>query len=231
MYSFILTGKSSELSFDFNPNIFLDEDLNYEIGLTNFDSFYSIPNVDETNNVFAWFEKNEFFKVAIPIGSYELNTLIDVLQKEILKEDQTALISFSFDVNTATVTLTTNRKISFNIENSIGSVLGFKKDIEADTVVKGDAPVEILKINAICVDCNIASGSYLNGEPVHIIYSFFPTVSPGYKIIESPQTVIYYPVIIKQLKNITLRIIDQDGKLINFRGENITVRLHLKKVD
>lgn len=47
--------------------------------------------------------------------------------------------------------------------------------------------VQINKENAIRIDCNIVSGSYTNGKPYHIIHDFFPTVAPGYKIVEYPQ--------------------------------------------
>ena len=38
------------------------------------------------------------------------------------------------------------------------------------------------------------SGSYVNGATKNTIYSFFPKVSPGYKIIESPVNLVYLPI-------------------------------------
>ena len=55
-------------------------------------------------------------------------------------------------------------------------------------------------------------------------------VEPGYKINEVPSDVIYLPINTRIINNISVNIIDQDGKLINFRGETITIRLHLKKI-
>ena len=43
--------------------------------------------------------------------------------------------------------------------------------------------VNILSINSILVNIDIISGSYVNGTTKNTIYSFFPKVSPGYKII------------------------------------------------
>ena len=231
-FSFILSGTSSELNFDFNPPIYLEDDINYEIGLVNFDSFYSIPNVDETNNTFIWWDEvNQKHTVKIPTGAYEINNLMEVMQRKIINEDDDAVITMSLDINTSKVILRTNRKISFDVENSLCVVLGFNKQIvEAENNTVGNSPVQILKVNAICIDCNLAVGSYLNGRPVHIIHEFFPAVSPGYKIIETPQNTIYYPVTLKRINNVRIRIIDQDGELINFRGEVRTVRLHLRQV-
>lgn len=63
---------------------------------------------------------------------------------------------------------------------------------------------------------------------MHILHMFYPTVPPGYKIIEVPSNVIYLPTNIKYIDEIILKIIDQDGNLINFKKEFVTVRLHLK---
>lgn len=230
-FSFILSGNSSELSYDFNPPIYLEDDVDYEIGLINFDSFYSIPNIDETNNAFAWTDGPYYYTIRVPTGSYEINNLIEVLQEKIKKEDDKANIKFTFNAHTSKVTITSERDIYFYLANSIGPVLGFNKmTVKAFNETEGESPIEILKVNTICVDCNIATGSFLNGQPVHIIHQFFPAVSPGYKIIETPLNTIYYPITLKRINNITLRIIDQNGDLVNFQNEVRTIRLHLRKV-
>lgn len=93
---------------------------------------------------------------------------------------------------------------------------------------KSDLPVAILKVNALRVECNITAGAYINERKVHTIHEFFPTVPPGYKIIEVPVHVIYLPITSRTIDCIRLQIVDQDGDLVNFRGEVITIRLHIK---
>ena len=63
---------------------------------------------------------------------------------------------------------------------------------------------------------------------MHAIHTLFPAVPPGYKIIEIPTQVIYLPITVHTIDNIQLRIVDQDGNFVNFRGEIITIRLHIK---
>lgn len=58
---------------------------------------------------------------------------------------------------------------------------------------------------------------------------FYPTTAPGFKIVEKPSNVIYLPISMRYVDEIILKITDQDGRLINFRNELVTVRLHLKK--
>lgn len=227
--TFTLTGRSSFLSYDFNPPIYLDEDVDYEIGLANFDTFNSIPNIDKTNNVFVWGD-NDKFKYEIPTGSYELNDIVLLLTRNIYEVDSGASISISANEHTAKVLIRTNRRINFRINNSVGSVFGFnKKVLLPNKDHSSDHEVKILSINTICIDANLCVGSYLNGNPCHVIHQFFPTVPAGYKIVESPQNIIYYPVTVKTISNLTVKVIDQSGKVLDFRGEEVTVRLHLRK--
>lgn len=229
--TFTLTDRSSVLSFNFNPPIYLDEDpsVEYEIGLANFDAFNLIPNIDKNNNVFVWGEKDEY-RIEIPVGSYELKDLIDLLLKEVSQRDDEVLIRITPNLHTAKIAIATNRRINFQVNNSLGSVLGFKDRIlPANDTQLGDVEIEILKINTICIDCNIAMGSYLNGKPVHVIHQFAISSPYGYKLTESPLTILYFPVSVKTINNITVRIVDQRGNLIDFRGEEITIRLHLRK--
>jgi hypothetical protein len=85
-------------------------------------------------------------------------------------------------------------------------------------------------VNIIDVQSDVSSGSYNNGELSHSLYSFSPKGRAGFKIHEVPNDVIYMPLDVSMLQNVTLKIVDQDGNLINFHGELVTVRLHIKRV-
>ena len=76
---------------------------------------------------------------------------------------------------------------------------------------------------------DIISGSYVNGTTQPTIYSFFPNVSPGYKIVEKPINLSYLPVIMDTISSIETTITDQTGKRLNLRGEYITMRLEIRE--
>jgi len=63
-----------------------------------------------------------------------------------------------------------------------------------------------------------------------VIYSFFPNVAPGYKIVRNVENPIYLPVNKTQINNITVWLTDQSYNPLNFRGETITIRFHLRKI-
>jgi len=227
-FTIALSAQSAILHSDFHPPIYLDPDSDYVIGLTNFETFNAIPNIDATNNkIFYGQTGNDYFE--IPSGSYEIQDINKYLQKQF----DSKKIGFRLFANNNTLqsVIKSTTNIIFK-EGTIGSILGFKNQ-----TINGDGhdhlsdyPAEIIKVNSLCIDCSIAEGSYLNGRPVHLIHQFFPNVPPGFKIIESPQNILYFPVTVKVIDKITIKIVDQNLDLVNFRKETITLRLHIKKV-
>ena len=87
----------------------------------------------------------------------------------------------------------------------------------------------ILSVNSILVNLDVISGSYVNGIAQHTIYSFFPNVSPGHKIVENPKTVIYLPITLHVIHSIQITLEDQDGNQLDLRGEKITIRFHIRE--
>jgi len=74
------------------------------------------------------------------------------------------------------------------------------------------------------VNVDIIGGSYVNGKTPNTIYSFFPNVSPGYKIVENPRNLVYLLVILDTISKMETVVTDQNGKHLNLRGENLTIR-------
>ena len=90
--------------------------------------------------------------------------------------------------------------------------------------------VNILTINSTLVNIDINSGSYVNGSTQPTIYSFFPDMSPGYKIIENPHNLPYLPTTAVTIHSITIWLTDHNGNELNLRGENLSMRFHLREI-
>ena len=65
-------------------------------------------------------------------------------------------------------------------DKSINSLLGFHSNLYKSGQ---KIMVNILTIYKILVNIDIILGSYVNGSTQPTIYSFFPDISPGYKIV------------------------------------------------
>ena len=76
---------------------------------------------------------------------------------------------------------------------------------------------------------DIITSTYQDGKMEPIIYSFFPNVSPGEKIIAIQQNLIYAPVTTDTIYRMTTWLTDQDNNKLDLRGEVLTVRYHLRE--
>ena len=74
-FQIIVSGNESSFNTRLNPTLQLDRDKEYEIALVNLETYYSFPNIDETNNVFVYSPDNSnlWVKIKIPVGSYEID--------------------------------------------------------------------------------------------------------------------------------------------------------------
>ena len=101
--------------------------------------------------------------------------------------DQTS-DKFYIEISANTNTLKSEKIIKNNCEvdfrryNSTNSLLGFDSKLYTSGFDESENMVNIPTINSILVNIDIISGSYVNGFTQPTIYSFFPDVSPGYKL-------------------------------------------------
>ena len=126
--------------------------------------------------------------------------------------------------------LKNNYEVDFRKDKSINSLLGFDSNLYASGFHVSENMVNILTINSILVNIDIISGSYVNGFTQPTIYSSFPDVSPGYKIIENPHNLLYLPITSDTIHSISISLIDQNGNELNLRGENLSMRFHLREI-
>lgn len=146
--------------------------------------------------------------------------------------NNTSYITISPNPNTlkAVMTLDTNYQVDFTQANTLRSILGFNSQVYGAGEHESEQIVDILKVNSILVSLDIVENSYVDGKLQPSIFSFFPNVAPGYKIVEKPVNVVYSKIIKNSINSIEFKITDQDGELINFRGERISIRLHIREI-
>ncbi|KAL6252056.1 hypothetical protein P5V15_015036 [Pogonomyrmex californicus] len=80
--SLSFTGKSSILTACYFPALDLSDD-DYELGLTNFETYNTMPNVDSTNNKFYYDDDDKM--IVISEASYELSAIDKYLNAAISK--------------------------------------------------------------------------------------------------------------------------------------------------
>ena len=238
-FQIIVSNNKSNFNTRFNPKLELDRDKVYEIALVSLETYYSFPNIDETNNVLVYSPDNGnlWVKIKIPEGSYEIDDINNTIQHEMEKrghydpinEDYYINISANSDTLKSVLILEEDYQVDFNNQNSIAKVLGFTGTKYTEGFHESENVVNILRINSILVNIDIISGSYVDGTTKNTIYSFFPKVSPGYKIIESPVNLVYLPLTMDTIDSLNVSIMDQDNHLLNLRNEKLTIRFHIRE--
>lgn len=221
--SFTLSISSSAATSATNYSPALQLDGEYECGLLYFSTFNSIPNIDSKNNKFYYGDDQV---VEIPEGSYELIDISDYLRENIHD------CSFNLDSNNNTLrsSIICSKDIHFEKCPLLAKIFGFEKEtLKANILHESRLPVSILPTTVLRIECDIVRGSYTDGKPSHIIHEFTPNVPPGYRIIEIPKNIIYLPVNQNSISSISVRIVDSQNNLVNLRGEEIHLYLHLKK--
>lgn len=229
-----ISGTTSNLRSSFFPPLLFKEDKEWDVALLDFTTYNSIPNIIEgVNNKIYYSENTDFglrsYKtIELETGSYEIEDINSVLQNNLGKQN----INLKANNNLLKSEITSKFYIDFSKPASIGALLGFSNNPQPlipNTKHIGVNTVNIIKVNVINITCNIVHGAFKDGVDGHIIHSFYPTVAPGFKIVEKPHNLVYLPLNVSRISDINLIILDQDNELIDFRGETITVRLHIKQ--
>lgn len=236
----ILAGDSSNFTTNFNPPLKLDDDKEYSIALVNLETYYSFPNVEAgVNNKFRYSPDNglNFYEIEIETGSYEIIDLNDVIFQKMKANghfdtvNDVTYVNIYPNENTLKVVmeLESGYVVDFTPTDSLRELLGFEAQTYNAPVNESTNAVQIIAVNSILINVDVVSGAYVGGTLKPIIYSFFPSVGPGFKIIEIPRNLVYLRMNRKQIAKISVRITDQDDKLLNLRGEKVTLRLHIKE--
>jgi hypothetical protein len=222
-----LRSKSSNLYEHLQEIIELDKNSEWEIGLINFCSYNSIANVNKgTNSSFKYGDK----LILLDTGAYELEDIIKSIKHKLNYDEKKNRLIIRANANTMKIEIYSDKPIDLTRSDSIAKILGFDNVVlQANKWHYSKHLVNISSIDGILVECNLACGSYFNGKEKHIIYEFLPKVPSGYLINEVPSPIIYVPLNTRRIQTINVKVTDQNGSFIDFRGDTITIRLHIRE--
>jgi len=218
------------------------------MALVNLETYYSFPNLSDESNVFRYSpgfievgrgdeddstRQRQWVEVQISEGSYDLIDIAETIKIAMKRNGHNGeFIKITANTNTlkSVLEIQGDFQVDFRARNSISSILGFRNQVYEEGIHESQNVVNILSINSIFVNVDVSGGSYVNGKTQNTIYSFFPNVSPGYKIVENPKNLVYLPVILDKINKMETVVTDQNGKQLNLRGENLTIRYHLREI-
>lgn len=236
----VLTSNSSILSCNIYPPIELNQLSEYHIGLLSLDTYNAIANIKTgINDCFTMIFKDIHFPITIPQGSYEVSDIENVmlesmndtyLRKTFGVEVPEPTLELIVNPVTNRVSLQSNYNIDFAVPKNFANILGFlpKKYVKGKKHIAPNR-TDINPSSTIFVECSIASGAIKNGVTSHDIYQFVADVPPGYMLNQHPTNIIYHPINSSIIDNVCVKLVDSRGNLIDFSGEEVTARLHIKQ--
>lgn len=224
-----ITGNSSNLKCTLFPPYDLSSSSEWEMGLLDLMTYNSIPNIEENINNNIYFSNG--VEVSLPTGSYEIEDINNFIVKRLKVEKPEMSFELLANNNTLKSEIKCSEEIDFTNQFTIRELLGFNSEkLAANKWHISPNQVTINKVDIIRVTCNIVKGSYRNGVEGHVLHEFYPDVSPGYKIVEKPNIVQYLPITKQNtLDEFHIRLEDQNGNLVNFRNENINIRVDIRR--
>lgn len=239
-FSLVTSSKTTDWYIDFSRPLFLDPKRKYELALVNLETYNSIPNVSTTNNTFVYSSNNgtAWNTITLPEGSYEVKQINEEIQRQLETNEVNVDKSnppISVGANTATLRafveiFSPTHQVDMT-RSTIRGILGFNPQTLGIGYNEGGNPVDIMPVNSILVNCDLINGSFLEGAQQPVIYSFFPDESPGFKVVKEPSKPIYFPISQAGIvSGIRFWLTDQNGKQLNLRGENVTIRIHIRSL-
>jgi hypothetical protein len=145
------------------------------------------------------------------------------------KHGPAVVVSANNNTLRTVLTIDEHYKVDFTCPKSVRSILGFNEQIYSEGYNESENITNIMSVNSLIVTNDIVSGSYSNGTTKNIIYFFTVNVGPGYKINETPMNLIYLPIMLSTLSSMETTLTDQSGKLANLRGEELSIRFHVRE--
>lgn len=242
MKLFKIVGSTSELSLNLAHPIFLDENINYKIGVVGFYSDNNICNVLEDSNITFEIEQPDKSKlnniIKISKGYWSIIELNNYIKKE-LKNDK-----FYIKGNNESKIIIYS-PYPFKLDNNMRNLLGFeilsKNEIEKPFKIlsehEGKYKPKLRSFDVIEIHCNLVESSFVNhntNEHVHeeidILYSFFPNVPYGSKISERPSEIFYVPIKkgTHKIQKINISIKNERQELLN--NKNVTNIIYLSLI-
>ena len=151
--------------------------------------------------------------IHIPTGCYEIKAINNEFQRFIMKRKMKTNNSSNPNTLRCVLQILHEKcRVDFNVDDSLCKVLGFNKKIYKAGRHESENLVNILSVNSILVHCDVIDASRLNGIEAPLIYSFFPDVAPGDRIVCTPLHLIYIPLTMNIISHMTCWLTDQNGK-------------------
>ena len=183
-------------------------------------------------------DSNAFVTYSLETGAYEISTINSQLQGLLSQKYpklKTLTDDFKLIGNDATgkaefIVKKAGYGVSFNVEGSICTLLGFNKDdiFENQGRFVAGKIVDICPVTQLIFNTNVSESNYINDMETPFVYNCSIDVPPGYRISREINNISYKNLTTNQISFLRVWVTDQVGRLVNIRNDELLVILSLK---
>ena len=232
-------NKPSDFTIRFNQPIILDENKEYELGLSGIISMsFTWSNITSNlNNQKIKYSSDggkTWKDLIFPPGIWNytgLNNFIKEQTKIKTSNSTTYPITLEFSGITlrTTIILATNYQLDLRPSN-FGDLIGFNKQILTSSSVGDYMPNLSQDREILNIHCDIISGSIVDEHETDIIYTFGTNdLVPSYAFTKEPLRVRFYPVNKYRIKTIRIYITDGKRRIIDLNDADTSFALILRE--
>ena len=212
-----------------------------KLAVTFLTGYKGIFNVAEKNILFysARLLTDEKLWITIPPGAYEIESLKNENKRIIFDEGHFTEADYPFQIKPNLSTLGCIVEIYYQGPlvsslpyDSIRDLLGFKPKVLQEEYTLSDYPVNILSVDNVFFECNVAQGMIFKGKRSGIFHNFTMDDDPGYNYIEKFRGgVKCYMMRSKDiLSSIHFKLKNKNNQVVSFNSQPVSFRLSIKEV-
>ena len=184
-------------------------------------------------------DEDGFVQITIPPGAYKTEAIDKEIKGIIIGEDHFTEANYPFKIKPNFSTLGSIMKISpqgpiisFMFNDSIRDLLGFNARTLYEEYNLSPNPVDMISINNIFIETDIAKGMIFKGKRSGIIMNFTMSISPGYKYVEKFSGSISWYMMESEdiISAICFKLKNENNEIVSFNGQSITFRLSIKEI-
>ena len=236
----IITGIGSDIKCDFyDPIIIPSETYDAKLGLKSFTTYNNIPNIESGKNsqIRIKVPDNPYSTFSLETGAYELTKINEQIvgwikrtYPKLRKVEEKFKLVGNGATSKAEFQITGNYCVDFDVLGSMADVLGFDRyrKIAGSGRYVADEIINIVTVKQLVFNCNLISSNYVNGRESPFIYNCGINVPVGYRLSREVSDISYKTLTSTQISHIRVWIVDQSGRAVNLRDDDLTVTLSLR---
>jgi hypothetical protein len=197
-------------------------------------SFYII---DDTDNVLYYTENSVPKTITIPIGNYNGNQMVSLLNTSFTANSSLVVASLNSSTGLLSFTITGGVSYTFLDTSTIKKILGFETDITSTTLITLPYQLNLLGKKKIFINSNNLKNSAFTSKSLSSVQTIasIPVDQPPYSMINyvSVSDLERNIIFNRSLDVLDIQIVDEDNKYINFQNIDwsITLCLTIEKND